>query len=111
MSKPTAPVITYEYDVRNIPVFVENDDDEEEVPEQEEELNPRGNQKLLTRNRLVHDIDSALDQNNYDPIHYIQRNGHWETLTRYLGLKIDKKNRNDNLDQYITKSNRQTEKM
>ena len=62
MSKPTAPVITYEYDVRNIPVFVENDDDEEEVPEQEEELNPRGNQKLLTRNRLVHDIDSALDQ-------------------------------------------------
>ena len=67
----------------------------------------------MTRNRLVYDIDSALDKNNYDPIHYINGNGHWETLTGYLGPKTEKteKNRNDNLDQYTTKSNRQTEKM
>ena len=39
-------------------------DNEEEVPEQEEELNPQRNQKLLTRNRLFDDIDSALDKNN-----------------------------------------------
>ena len=67
----------------------------------------------MTRNRLVYDIDSALDKNNYDPIHYINGNGHWETLTGYLGPKTEKteKNRNDNLDQYTTKSNRQTGKM
>ena len=81
MSKQKAPVITYEDAVQNILAFVENDDmedeldplfenqsddgefkieendaeenlidDGEEVPEQEE-LNPRRNQKLLTRNR------------------------------------------------------------
>ena len=53
---------------------------------------------------MVYDIDSALDKNNYDPIHYINGNGHWETLTGYLGPKTDKKNRNNNLDQHITKS-------
>ena len=37
-------------------------DDEEEVLEQEEELNPRRIRELLTRNRLVHGIDSALDK-------------------------------------------------
>ena len=81
MSKRKAPVITYEDAVQNILAFVENDDmedeldplfenqsddgefkieendaeenlidDGEEVPEQKE-LNPRRNQKLLTRNR------------------------------------------------------------
>ena len=39
-------------------------DDEEEVLEQEEELNPRRIRELLTRNRLVHGIDSALDKNS-----------------------------------------------
>ena len=37
-------------------------DDEEEVLEQEEELNPRRIRELLTRNWLVHGIDSALDK-------------------------------------------------
>ena len=68
-----------------------DDEEEVEVPEQEEELNPRRNRKLLTRNRLVRDINSALDKNNYDPIHYINGNGHWETLTGYLGPKTNKK--------------------
>ena len=66
-------------------------DDEEEIPEQEKELNPQRNRKLLTRNRLVHDTDSAVDKNNYDPIHYINGNRHWETQTGYWGPKIDKK--------------------
>ena len=66
-------------------------DDGEEVPEQEEELNPRRNRKLLTTNRLVRDRNSALDKNNYDPIHYINENEHWESLTGYLGQKTDKK--------------------
>ena len=59
-------------------------DDEEEVVVQEEELNPQRNRTLLSRNRLVHDIDLALDKNNYDPIHYINRKSHWETFTGYL---------------------------
>ena len=66
-------------------------DDGEEVPEQKEELNPRRNRRLLTRNRLVCDINSALDKNNYDPIHYINGNEHSESLTGYLGQKADKK--------------------
>ena len=66
-------------------------DDGEEVPEQEEELNPRRNRKLLTTNRLVRDRNSALDKNNYDPIHYINGNEHWESLTGYLDQKTDKK--------------------
>ena len=40
---------------------------------------------------MVRDINSALDKNNYDPIHYINGNGHWETLAGYLGPKTDKK--------------------
>ena len=40
---------------------------------------------------MVHDTDSALDKNNYDPIHYINVKGHWETPTGYLGPKTDKK--------------------
>ena len=40
---------------------------------------------------MVHDINTALDKSNYDPIHYINGNGHWETLTGYLGPKTDKK--------------------
>ena len=90
MSKRKAPVITYEDAVQNILAFVENDDmedeldplfenqsddgefkieendaeenltdDGEEVPEQEE-LNPRRNRKLLTRNRLVHIIPHLI---------------------------------------------------
>ena len=85
--------------------------DEEQVIEQKEETNLQRNRKLLSRNRLFHDIDSALNQNNYDPIHYFNRNGPWGTLTGFLGPKADKENRNDNLDEYSTKSNRQTEKM
>ena len=113
-----APVITYKDSLQNILAFVENDEMEDESDplfenqsgddgreicrrkfdrrwggstEQEEELNPRRNRKLLTRNWMVHDINPALDKNNYDPIHDINGNGHWETLTGYLGPKTDKK--------------------
>ena len=66
-------------------------DDKEEVPEQEEKLIPQWNKKLLTKNWLVHDIDSGLDKNNYDPIHCINGNGHWQTLTGCLGPKTHTK--------------------
>ena len=60
---------------------------EEEIIEEQEEAVPRRHRKLLTRNRLVHDIDSALDRDNYDQIHYINGQGQWQTLTGYLGPK------------------------
>ena len=66
----------HEFEIQENDVEENLVDDEEEELEQEEELNPQRNWKLLTRNRLVHDTDSALDKNNYDPIHYINGNGH-----------------------------------
>ena len=35
--------------------------------------------KLLTRKRLVHSIDSSLDESNFEPIVYVNRNGNFET--------------------------------
>ena len=66
-------------------------DDGEEVLEPDEELNHQRNRKLLTRNWLVQDTDSAPDKNNCDQIHYIYGNGYWGTLTGYLSPKTDKK--------------------
>ena len=35
--------------------------------------------KLLTSKRLVHSIDSSLDESNFEPIVYVNRNGNFET--------------------------------
>ena len=45
--------------------------------------------KQLTRKRLVHSIDSSLDESNFEPIVYVNRNGNFETLTGYLGPKTN----------------------
>ena len=45
---------------------------------------------LKTKMNLVHDIDSAINQRSYDNLHYVNRQGNWETLTGYLGLKSSK---------------------
>ena len=46
--------------------------------------------KQLTRKRLVHSIDSSLDESNFEPIVYVNRNGNFETFTGYLGPKTNK---------------------
>ena len=46
--------------------------------------------KLLTKNRLVHDIESLLNNECYDDIHFINRKRQWETLTGYLRPKTNK---------------------
>ena len=35
--------------------------------------------KLLTSKRLVHSIDSSLDESNFEPIGYVNRKGNFET--------------------------------
>ena len=45
--------------------------------------------KQLTYKRLVHSIDSALDEANFKPIVYINQKGNFEELT-YLGPKNNK---------------------
>ena len=46
--------------------------------------------KQLTRKHLVHSIDSSLDESNFEPIVYVNRNGNFETFTGYLGPKTNK---------------------
>ena len=50
----------------------------------------RTSRKLLTKNRIVHDIDSSLNEECYDDIHFINGKGEWEVLTDYLGPKTNK---------------------
>ena len=46
--------------------------------------------KQLTRKRLVHSMDSSLDESNFESIVYVNRNGNFETFTGYLGPKTNK---------------------
>ena len=46
--------------------------------------------KQFTRKRLVHSIDSSLDESNFEPIVYVNRNGNFERFTGYLGPKTNK---------------------
>ena len=44
--------------------------------------------KILTKKRLVHDIDSALNEGNYDPMELPDgETTEWETLTGHIGPK------------------------
>ena len=47
-------------------------------------------EKQFTRKRLVHSKDSSLDESNFEPIVYVNRNGNFETFTGYLGPKTNK---------------------
>ena len=69
---------------------IERNDPENELYEEEEiEEQPRvlRHRKTLTRNRKVNSIDASLSEENFDPIHYVNRFGQWETLTGFLGPK------------------------
>ena len=62
--------------------IVQSDDEDFEVR--------RPSRKLLTKNKLVHDIDSSLNEECYDDIHCINGKGQWARLTGYLGPKTNK---------------------
>ena len=50
----------------------------------------RPTRKQLKRKRLVHSIDSSLDESNFEPIVYVNRNGNFETFAGYRGPKANK---------------------
>lgn len=46
-------------------------------PEEEtKDLHPRCQKKKLTKSRLVHSIDSALNPSNYDEMSHLNKHGH-----------------------------------
>ena len=68
----------------------ENEDNTTDSQANEDEVDVHPPRKLLTKKRLVHDIDSALDKYNYGDLHLVNGEEKWETLTSYLGPKKDK---------------------
>ena len=55
-----------------------------------EQTRPQKYRKTLTRSRNVNSIDASLNEDNFEPIHYIIGNGMFETLTGFLGPKSNK---------------------
>ena len=84
----------FELETNKIPDEInrtEEIEDSESEPEQDtDEPHPRRHKKKLTKSRLFHSTDSALDPSNYDYISYLNNHGHWETLLGYLGPKSNK---------------------
>ena len=60
-----------------------SDESDENIDEEgfEDQNEPRFRppRKLLTKHRLVHDIESAINEQSYDDLHYVNRQGNWET--------------------------------
>ena len=65
--------------------IVQSDDEDVEVR--------RPSRKPLTKNRLVRNIGSSLNEECYDDIHFVNGKGQWEMLTGYLGPKTNKNTR------------------
>ena len=63
---------------------------DEEGFEDQNEPRFRPTTKLLTKHRPVHDIESAINEQSYDDLHYVNRQGNWEILTGYLRPKSSK---------------------
>ena len=55
-----------------------------------EQTRPQKHRQTLARSRNVNSIDASLNENNFEPIHYVNGNGMWETLTGFLGPKSNK---------------------
>ena len=53
-------------------------------------IGPQKHQKTLTRCRKVNSIDASLNKDNFEPIHYVNRNRMWQTLTGFFGPKSNK---------------------
>ena len=60
-------------------------DEEDGTIDNEVEARPQKHRKTLTRSRHVNGINASLNEDNFEPIHYLNRNGMWETLTYFLG--------------------------
>lgn len=49
--------------------------------------------KQLTKKRLVHNIDCSLNEDNFEPIVYVNGKGQFEEFTGYLGPKKKQKHK------------------
>ena len=65
-----------------------SDEKDGTIDNEVEQTRPQKHGKALTRN--VNSIDALLNENNFKPIHYVNGNGMWETLTDFLGHKSNK---------------------
>ena len=66
-----------------------SDEDDGTIDNEVEQTRPQKHRKILTRSRNVNSIDASLNQDNFEPIHYVNGNGMWETLTGFLGPKTN----------------------
>ena len=58
--------------------------------------------KELTRKRLVDNLDTSLDKNNYKPTTYLTSKRHIEVLTSYLGPRINKNTKRLSFNYWMT---------
>lgn len=82
--------VFYRGDFDNEDRTEENENNTTNSEDHEDEVGVRPPRKLLTKKRLVHDNDSAIDENNHYDLHFLNGEGKWKTLTGYLGPKKDK---------------------
>ena len=115
MSKRPKEKLSYSETMQDLMEWVDNGGDEEDIQEINEEddqdrvsedavsdeedgtidneveqTRPPQHRKTLPRSRNVNSIDASLGEDNFKPIHYVNGNGMWETLTGFLGPKSNK---------------------
>ena len=67
-----------------------SDEEDGTIDNEVEQTRPQKHRKTLTRSRNVNSIDASLNEDNFEPIHYVNGNGMRETLTGFLGPKSNK---------------------
>ena len=67
-----------------------SDEEDGTIDNEVEQTRPQKHRKTLTRSRNVNSIDASLNEDNFEPIHYVNGNGMWETLIGFLGPKCIK---------------------
>ena len=67
-----------------------SDEEDGTTDNEVEQTRPQKHRKTLTRSRNVNSIDASLNEDNFEPIHYVNGNGMRETLTGFLGPKSNK---------------------
>ena len=60
------------------------------IDKEVEQTRPQKRWKTLTRSRNVNSVDALLNEDNFEPIHYVNGNGMWETPAGFLGPKSNK---------------------
>ena len=82
--------INGEYDQDRVSEDAASDEEDGTIDNEIEQTRPQKHRKTLTRRRNVNSIDASLNEDNFEPIHYVNGNEVWETLTGLLGPKSNK---------------------